>query len=80
MTEVVHRWEVATIQDHMEVGYRHQGLHQLGAAIWPVPWLRPLRRETKRLRIVVSCHPQKLVRGQHTNKLTDDEDDNDDWD
>lgn len=80
MTEVVRRLEVVATQAHMEVVYRHQGSHQPEAAVWPTLWLRPLRRETRRLRIVVSCDPQKMRRGQHTNKLSDDEDDNDDWD
>lgn len=65
MIEAEHRWEVAAIQAHMGVGYRHQGLHQPGVAVWPMLWLRPLRRETKRLRIVVSCHPQELRHGRH---------------
>lgn len=80
MTGVVHRLEVAATQGHMEVGYRHQESHQPVAAVWPMLWLRPLRRETKRLLIVVSCDPQKKRRGRRANKLSDDEDDNDDWD
>ena len=56
MTEVQHRLAVAAIQAHMEVGYRHQGWHQPGAAVWLMLWLQPLRREIKRLLIVVSRH------------------------
>lgn len=63
MTGVVHRLEVAAIQVRMEVVYRHQGLHQPGAAVWPMLWLRPLRRETRRLHIVVSYDP-RVRRGQ----------------
>lgn len=80
MTEVQHRLEAAAIQAHMEVGCRHQGSHQQGAAVWPMLWQRPLRRETRRSLIVVSCHLQKTRRGQHTNKFIDDEDDDNDWD
>lgn len=80
MTGVVHRLEVAAIQAHMEVGYRHQGSHQPAVAVWPMLWLRPLRRETRRLLTVVSRHSQKMRLGRRTDRFSDDEDDNDDWD
>lgn len=80
MIEAVRRLEVAAIQAHMEVDCRRQGSRQQGVAVWPMPWQRLLRRETRRLLIVVSCHTQKMRHGRHANKFTDDEDDDNDWD
>jgi hypothetical protein len=78
--EVQRRLGVEAILAHMEVGCRRQGSHQQGAAVWLMLWQPPLRRGTRRLLIVVSCHLQKTRRGRHTNKPKDDEDDDNDWD
>lgn len=63
MTEVQRRLEAAAIQAHMGVDCRRQGSHQQEAAVWPMLWQRPLRRETRRLLTVVSRHLQRTRHG-----------------